>query len=475
MSSKWTDALRHAFTLRLGVWYAALFASSAAALLVVTYSLLGRALATQDHEVLASTLARYAAEYQRAGLEGLRTLVDADESEGRHERLLLRVVSPQKELIYFSQPPGWSAFDLSALDDPAATRAGWLLIGNSRDQSVLEVGTVGLANGVAVQVGRSSHVRDELLANFRAGAFEVAGVLALLAASGGLVITYLALAPVRAMQATTSTILRTRRFEARVPTQGTRDPLDQLGARVNDMLAQIEALILGMKGALDNIAHDLRTPLTRFRNIADAALASEDPADVKEGLISAVQESDRLGATLTALIDVSEVEAGTLSLQRESISLADCVTEAVSLHEDEAEERRLVLTAAVDPSITVLADRTRLRQVLANLIENAVKYTEPGGTITIGAEAMATQVVVNVRDTGVGIGPDDLPLVWDRLYRADRSRKARGLGLGLSLVKAIVEAHGGRVSASSVLGEGSTFTITLQTDAGRSDRPASVS
>jgi signal transduction histidine kinase len=104
-----------------------------------------------------------------------------------------------------------------------------------------------------------------------------------------------------------------------------------------------------------------------------------------------------------------------------------------------------------------------------------VKYTEPGGTVAIDAVAKGGHVAVSVRDTGIGIGPDDLPLVWDRLYRADRSRRTRGLGLGLSLVKAIVEAHGGRVSASSAVGEGSTFTITLQTDAGRSDPPAPVS
>ena len=476
MSSKWTDPFRHALTLRLGLWYAALFAVSAATLLVVTYSLLARTLAAEDHDVLESTLTRYTTEYRSAGLKGLQALVDADESEGRHERLLIRVVSPQTEVLYFSQPPGWSAFDLSALDDRARTKAGWLTLDNPRDTSVLEVGTASLANGVIVQVGRSSRVRDELLEQFRAGAFEVAGVLALLAAAGGLIITYLALAPVRAMQATTGTILQTRRFDARVPTRGTRDPLDQLGARVNDMLGRIETLITGMRGALDNIAHDLRTPLTRFRNVAESALASTDPDEAREGLISAVQESDRLGATLTALIDVSEAESGTMTLRREMVPVVDSVREAIALHEDDAEDRRVELSSSVDPSLQVFADRTRLRQVLANLVENAVKYTEPGGTVTIDAVEGHGEVIVRIRDTGIGIDPADLALVWDRLYRSDRSRRTRGLGLGLSLVKAIVHAHGGRVEALSTPGKGSTFSVTLPTTgAGGDGGPAPVS
>jgi signal transduction histidine kinase len=461
MSSRWSDSLRTALTLRLGLWYAGLFALSATVLLVFTYVLLGRALASQDREVLESTLARYGAVYERSGLAGLRTLVDSDESEGRHERLLVRVTNDRSEIVYFAQPPGWAGFDLSPLDDRAAIRDRWTAIENPTDGSLLEVGTLVLPRGVMVQVGRSSHVRDELLANFRSRALEVGVVVAIIAIVGGAFIAYVALHPVRALEATTHAILETGRFDARVETRGTRDPLDRLGTSINAMLSRLERLVRGMHDALDNVAHDLRTPLTRLRNVAESALVSGDAAAARDGLATALDEADRVSATLTALMDISEAETGTMRLQPEPLALATVVDEALALYADEAEDRGIVLSAAIDPALTLIADRTRLRQVVANLVENAVKYTPGGGTVGVAATRDATSVTVTVADTGVGIAPDDLPLVWDRLYRADASRSARGLGLGLSLVKAIVEAHGGHVAVASTVGRGSRFSVTL--------------
>jgi signal transduction histidine kinase len=461
MSSRWSDGFRNALTLRLGLWYAGLFVVSATVLLAITYLLLGRALASQDHEVLASMLSRYASEYQRSGLEGLRSLVEDDESEGRHERVLVRVTGPQAEVVYFAQPPGWGTYDLSRLDDPITQRSEWTTL-DGADGSVAEVGRATLPRGIVVQVGRSSHVRDELLSHFRARAVEVGALLAVIAALGGLLIAHVALAPVRAMEATSSAILQTGRFTARVATQGTTDPLDRLGDRINAMLARIEVLLAGMRGALDNVAHDLRTPLARFRNVAESALLKGDDAAAREGLARAVEEADRVAATLRALIDISEAEASAMTLHRETVPLALIVEEAVALHSDEAEDRRIALDSVVDPALTVHVDRARVRQVLANLIENAVKYTPTGGRIVIDAAAPRPEhVEVRVRDTGIGIASEDLPLVWDRLYRADASRSTRGLGLGLSLVKAIVEAHGGHVAVSSTVGQGSTFSVSL--------------
>lgn len=461
MSSRPNSAFTRAFPLRIALWYAALFVGSVAAVAVVTYALLGRALEAQDHSVLESMLTRYAAEYDRLGLPGLRRLIEVDAGEGRHERLLVRVIGSGAAVIYFAEPPEWGAFDLARLDTPTVVRGGWMRIDNPPDGSVLEVGTAQLSDGVIVQVGRSSHVRDELLGHFRARGLQVLALVVVVGLLGGAVLTHFALAPLRALEGTLRAILATGRFDARVETRASHDPLDELGGLVNDMLGRIQVLLSGMRGALDNVAHDLRTPLTRLRTVAESALLDGNPATMRDGLVRALDEAERVNATLTALMDISEAETGTMALSRGAVDLAVVVGEAIDLYADEADDKGLTLTATVPAGLAVSGDRTRLRQVLANLVENAVKYTAAGGHIEVGGERRGAAIAVTVRDSGVGIAAADLPFVWDRLYRGDTSRSSRGLGLGLSLVKAIVEAHGGQVAVASTVGQGTTFTITL--------------
>ena len=475
MSSRWPDSIRHAFAWRLGLWYAALFVVSAATLAVVTYVLLALALAAQDRDVLQSMLARYANEYARAGLPGMRQLLVADASEGRLERLMVRVFNDRAEVVYSTTPPGWTAFNLSGLDASRPTGSGWHAIADPTGGAILELGSVQLPYGVTVQVGRSSHVRDELLRRFRERALQVGALIVLVAAAGGLLITTAGLRPIRELDATLRRILRTGRLDARVATRGTSDTLDQLGSLVNEMLGRIQTLVGGMRGALDNVAHDLRTPLTRFRNVAEAAMLSDDPAAWKDGLGRALEEADRVNATLTALIDISQAETGTMQLAYAAVGVRTVTEQAVALFADEAEDRGLAVTVDVPADLNVEADATRLRQVLANLVENAVKYTPEGGQITVHAAAEAGAVTWTVRDTGIGIAAEHLPFIWDRLYRADASRSARGLGLGLSLVKAIVEAHGGTVAVSSVPGAGSAFTVRLPQAHGSATRTPSAS
>lgn len=460
MSSKWGESFRHALALRLGLWYAAIFVVSASALTLFAYLLLARALEVRDHQVIESMLTRYASGFQRAGFPGLQRLIDEDNGEGRHEQMLVRVLIGD-EIAYYSEPGDWTPWDPSQLDQPETRRSGWSRIPQTAN-AVLEVGTVTLGDDVAIQVGRTSLVRAELLEYFRQRAFQFGGLVALIAIAGGVLVTYAGLAPLRSLENTVRAILATGRFDARVTvTPGRRDSLDALGGQINVMLERIQTLLGGMRGALDNVAHDLRTPLTRFRNVAEHALLSEDPVAIREGLGRALEEADRVNATLNALIDVSEAETGTMRLAAESLDLKTVVDEAVSLYADEADEKKIALDVKLPQGLTLTGDRTRLRQVFANLIENAVKYTNEGGRVEISATSDDTWIRVAVQDTGIGISAADAPLVWDRLYRADASRAARGLGLGLSLVKAIVGAHGGRVELVSTPGKGSTFTVVL--------------
>jgi signal transduction histidine kinase len=466
MSSRWTDRLRYALSFRLALWYGVLFVVSAAALVGLTYLLLARSLEASDHQAIQSTLERYATEYRSGGLAGLNRAIGVDRLAGRHERLFVRVVGASAEAIFFNIPVGWQDFDFSALE--RSDRAGgvsWLSLPSRTRTTVLEVASVRLLDGTLFQVGRSSDTRDELLGHFRSRVLIVLASILTIAILGGAVLTWIGLAPVRSLASTVGSIIHTGQLTSRVQVRQTGDSLDELGGLVNEMLDRIQTLIAGMRGALDDVAHDLRTPLMRLRSVAESALGSPDPAAAREGLERALDEAERINATLTALMDVSEAETGAMRLNRERAPLTAIVREACDLYADVAEDKGVQLRASVPDAIEVVVDRARFRQLVANLLDNAVKYTPAGGRIDIEADASGGRVELRVRDTGVGIAETDQPRVWDRLYRADTSRGERGLGLGLSLVKAVVEAHGGRVSLRSAPGQGSVFSVELP-DAG---------
>jgi signal transduction histidine kinase len=164
---------------------------------------------------------------------------------------------------------------------------------------------------------------------------------------------------------------------------------------------------------------------------------------------------------LTTLMDISEAETGTMKLNVTEVALAKLAAEVVELYEDTAEDAGVALLSEVPAELVVPADRDRLRQALANLVDNAIKYTPRGGRVDLAAAADGEAVVIRVADTGLGISEQDLPRIFDRLYRGDQSRATRGLGLGLNLVRAYIEAQGGRVSVKSEPGRGSIFEIRL--------------
>jgi signal transduction histidine kinase len=425
------------YGLRIGVWYATLFVAGSMAIVTLTYLLASASLAQRDRQLIDSKLGLYATAYDRGGLDALAATVQA-EQQTAPERLFVRVVDRGAEAIVLSQPQGW-------------------------DVASLETGSIRLADGTLVQVGKSTEARDDLLARFRAALGLVTLSVVLVALTGGVIATQTAVKPIRQLTEAVQRIIATGRTDSRVPIAEHRDAIGELSALFNAMLDKIEGLVTGMRGALDNVSHDLRTPMTRLRGSAELALAG--PPDIgryREALADCVEEADRVLVMLTTLMDITEAESGAMPLRREPVALSDIVERAVDLYRDTADAKGVTLSARADDGVHVSVDRTRLEQVAANLLDNAIKYTPPGGRVEMSANREEGRAVLRVSDTGMGIPADERPRIWDRLFRGDRSRTERGLGLGLSLVKAIVEAHGGTVSVDSQPGRGATFTVSLQ-------------
>ena len=340
--------------------------------------------------------------------------------------------------------PGWAETAYRRLDEPA---------GSDRVHEAL-VRVFQLPGGFRLLVGRDLEERERLYRIvLSAGRWSVAIVI-ILGLAGGLFVSRRVLTRVDAMTETTKTIMEGD-LTGRLPVAGTGDELDRLAQNLNAMLERIEALMQGLKEVSDNIAHDLKTPLTRLRNRAEQALrGSENETEYRAALDATIEESDGLIRTFNALLMIARAESGQARDDMNEFDAAEVAHDVGELYEPLAEEKGIELKVEAETPARLKGNRELVSQALANLVDNAIKYAEPceseasgaPAEIVVRADNAGDRILLTVADTGPGIPEADRGHVVERFVRLEQSRSKPGSGLGLSLASAVARLHGGELT-----------------------------
>lgn len=321
-----------------------------------------------------------------------------------------------------------------------------------------------LGKRYTIQVAAPTHELVEGLTGFRWALIVLVPLVLLAATGGGWWISRRALAPVDEITASARSIGE-RSLSRRLPVPATNDELERLSKTLNQMLERIEDAFQRITQFTADASHELRTPVSLMRTTAEIALRKQrSEADYRQALQEVLDESERTTGLIENLLALARADAGKAQIERTPVDVAALLLEVGEQAQKLASQKGIAFTLQpFEPGPRIVADAGALRRLLLILLDNAVKYTPRGGTVAMNAACRGCRLVVEIQDTGIGVAGGDLPHIFERFYRADKSRNrdSGGAGLGLSLAKWIADVHQGQIFVESAVDRGSLFRVDL--------------
>jgi heavy metal sensor kinase len=400
--------------------------------------------------------------YRENGLEGLAREIYLETQGEGDENVFIRVYSPEFKVVASSDLRRWQGLPQHTRQLEAARRERFKTIYLPGNPDRVRIFFQVLGDGHLMQFGKILSDDEQLLSDFRR-VFYLSFAVMLLA---GILVGFYA------AKSSLSGIQRVRRgadqmsrgdLSQRIVLQGGSEEIRNLTYSFNRMQDRIQSLISELQNVTNNVAHDLRSPVTRMRGLAETTLTGNQSLEEYRDMAGAVvEECDRLVGMINIMLEIAETDAGLRPLAHLPVDIREMVQDVAELYSPVAQDKGIVLkTRIAEASLIVHGDRRCLQRALANLLDNAIKFTQPDGVVEVSASVEKHSVVVEIDDNGPGIPAEDLSRIYDRFFRGDQSRSTPGNGLGLSLVQSIIHAHGGQVAVESAVGRGTRARLSL--------------
>jgi heavy metal sensor kinase len=458
--------LPRSLSFRLTLWYGIVFSLSSCMAFFFFYVLITANLRQRLDSRLSDKISEFEAIYNLQGIEDVKSAALIESQAAGEKKIFFRLLYASGVAFSSSNMSYWQEIGINrdAVDQLVEGRSRiyeTLTIAGRPDRVRIAYGIIG--RGVVVQLGYSMESDTAFIGIFKKIFLITMSALILTAVLVGWFMARRALSGVEAVTRTAQQISESD-LSRRVPIMARHEEIDRLAVTFNQMLDRIEKLVVGIREMGDNIAHDLKSPVARIRGMAEIAISSTVPGSDDLTLAgSTIEECDRLLDMINTMLMISESDAGAGDGNMVPVNMADVVRGAVALFTPLAEDKGLSMTFQISEPLMVEGDLKMLQRAVANLVDNAIKYTPSQGDIDIRAfrDKHNESINICIKDSGIGIGKEDLDRIFNRFFRCDRSRATAGSGLGLSLAKAIAHVHGGGIDVDSRIGNGSVFTFFL--------------